>query len=67
MGCYIRICFTWVNNIGSKRSKLVRFLISKDMLDELPNISSIIPDSKWYNHFLIVLKNLQFDYEPNSF
>lgn len=48
--------FTRVDRDGSKLSRLDRFLISEDLLDDILDISSIALDLRWSDHCPLFLK-----------
>ncbi|GJX82167.1 RNA-directed DNA polymerase, eukaryota [Tanacetum coccineum] len=59
--------FTWCHKSGSKMSKLDRFLISEDLLNSCPNISSITLDRYLSDHRPILMRESHHDYGPSPF
>nr|GFA09667.1 RNA-directed DNA polymerase, eukaryota [Tanacetum cinerariifolium] len=55
-------CFTWMNKEGTKLSKLGRFLISKDVIDLLPDIRITALDRIWSDHNPILLHVDKIDF-----
>ncbi|GKE31452.1 RNA-directed DNA polymerase, eukaryota, reverse transcriptase zinc-binding domain protein, partial [Tanacetum coccineum] len=60
-------CFTWMNKVGIKLSKLDRFLISEDVIDSLPNIRITTLDRIWSDHNPIFLHVDKIDFGPSPF
>ncbi|GJY20644.1 RNA-directed DNA polymerase, eukaryota, reverse transcriptase zinc-binding domain protein [Tanacetum coccineum] len=60
-------CFTWMNKIGTKLSKLDRFLISEDVIDLLPNIHITALDRIWSDHNPILLHVDKINFGPSPF
>ncbi|GJT53852.1 RNA-directed DNA polymerase, eukaryota, reverse transcriptase zinc-binding domain protein [Tanacetum coccineum] len=60
-------CFTWMNKAGTKLSKLDRFLISKDVIDLLPEIRITALDRIWSDHNPILLHVDKIDFGPSPF
>ncbi|GJX12855.1 RNA-directed DNA polymerase, eukaryota, reverse transcriptase zinc-binding domain protein [Tanacetum coccineum] len=59
--------FTWVNKVGSKMSKLDRFLISNDTLQSFPDLQVVALDRLWSDHNLILLHCKRKDFDPTTF
>ncbi|GJT27041.1 hypothetical protein Tco_0907316 [Tanacetum coccineum] len=59
--------FTWVNKVGSKMSKLHRFLISDDVLHTNTDLKVVALDRLWSNHNLIPLHCKKNDFGPIPF
>ncbi|GKD38704.1 RNA-directed DNA polymerase, eukaryota, partial [Tanacetum coccineum] len=59
--------YNWAHKLAAKMSKLDRFLVSKDLMSNCPNISSIILDRYLSDHRLILLRELRLDYGPTPF
>ncbi|GJY94370.1 RNA-directed DNA polymerase, eukaryota, reverse transcriptase zinc-binding domain protein [Tanacetum coccineum] len=58
-------CFTWMNKAGTKLNKLDRFLISKDVINLLPDIRITILDRIWSDHNPILLHVDKIDFGPS--
>ncbi|GJV11474.1 RNA-directed DNA polymerase, eukaryota, reverse transcriptase zinc-binding domain protein [Tanacetum coccineum] len=54
--------FTWMNKLGIKMSKLDRFLLSEEVLDDNHDLKAIVLDRVWSNHSPILLHALKTDY-----
>nr|GEY76180.1 hypothetical protein [Tanacetum cinerariifolium] len=50
--------FTWMNKVGSKMSKLDRFLISDNVNHDIPNLQVVALDRRWMNLLLADMRNL---------
>nr|GEU90487.1 RNA-directed DNA polymerase, eukaryota, reverse transcriptase zinc-binding domain protein [Tanacetum cinerariifolium] len=59
--------FTWMNKVGSKMSKLDRFLISDNVNHDIPNLQFVALDRRWSNHNPILLHSKKFDFGPTLF
>ncbi|PWA63527.1 RNA-directed DNA polymerase, eukaryota, Reverse transcriptase zinc-binding domain protein [Artemisia annua] len=59
--------FTWMNKSGTKMSKLDRFLLSEEVLDDNPDLKAIILDHLWSDHSPILLHIQKTDYGPIPF
>ncbi|GJZ29854.1 RNA-directed DNA polymerase, eukaryota, reverse transcriptase zinc-binding domain protein [Tanacetum coccineum] len=59
--------FTWMNKAGTKLSKLDRFLISKYVIDLLPDIYITALDKIWSDHNPILLHVDKIDFGPSPF
>nr|GFD20363.1 cytochrome P450 [Tanacetum cinerariifolium] len=59
--------FTRMNNIGSKLSKLDRFLVSSQVLDHWPNAHVITLPREFSDHSPILLHSETQDYGPVPF
>nr|GEV10482.1 RNA-directed DNA polymerase, eukaryota, reverse transcriptase zinc-binding domain protein [Tanacetum cinerariifolium] len=59
--------FTWCHKSATKMSKLDRFLISKNLLNTCPNITSITLERYLSDHRPILLHESHFDYGPTPF
>ncbi|PWA99336.1 RNA-directed DNA polymerase, eukaryota, Nucleotide-binding alpha-beta plait domain protein [Artemisia annua] len=59
--------FTWMNKLGTKLSKLDRFLISEDVLNSLPDICVTALDRLWSDHNPILLHCNKVDFGPVPF
>nr|GEY59169.1 RNA-directed DNA polymerase, eukaryota, reverse transcriptase zinc-binding domain protein [Tanacetum cinerariifolium] len=59
--------FTWMNKVGSKMSKLDRFLISDNVNQDIPNLQVMALDRRWSDHNLILLHSKNFDFGPTPF
>ncbi|GKE65662.1 RNA-directed DNA polymerase, eukaryota, reverse transcriptase zinc-binding domain protein, partial [Tanacetum coccineum] len=60
-------CFTWMNKASTKLSKLDRFIISKYVIDLLPDIRITVLDRIWSDHNLILLHVDKIDFGPSPF
>ncbi|GJR85364.1 RNA-directed DNA polymerase, eukaryota, reverse transcriptase zinc-binding domain protein [Tanacetum coccineum] len=60
-------CFTWMNKACTNLSKLDRFLISKDVIDLLPDIRITVLDRIWSDHNPILLHVDKINFGPSSF
>nr|GEY45491.1 RNA-directed DNA polymerase, eukaryota, reverse transcriptase zinc-binding domain protein [Tanacetum cinerariifolium] len=58
--------FTWMNKVGSKMSKLDRFLISDNVNHDIPNLQLVALDRRWSDHnpILFHLKKVDFGQTP---
>nr|GFA35616.1 RNA-directed DNA polymerase, eukaryota, reverse transcriptase zinc-binding domain protein [Tanacetum cinerariifolium] len=54
--------FTWMNKSGTKMSRLDRFLISDEILDENIDLKAIVLDRLWSDHSPIPLHSLKTNY-----
>ncbi|GJU77776.1 putative RNA-directed DNA polymerase, eukaryota, reverse transcriptase zinc-binding domain protein [Tanacetum coccineum] len=54
--------FTWMNKAGSKMSKLDRFLISDDVIQDLPNLQVVALDKMWSDHNPILFHSKKHDF-----
>nr|GEW45480.1 putative RNA-directed DNA polymerase, eukaryota, reverse transcriptase zinc-binding domain protein [Tanacetum cinerariifolium] len=54
--------FTWMNKLGTKMSKLDRFLLSEEVLDDNYNLKAIVLDRLWSDHIPILLHTLKTNY-----
>nr|GEV09159.1 RNA-directed DNA polymerase, eukaryota, reverse transcriptase zinc-binding domain protein [Tanacetum cinerariifolium] len=63
MGCR---SFTWMNKVGSKMSKLDRFLISDNVNHDITNLQVVALDRRWSDHNPIILhlKKIDFGLTP---
>ncbi|GJX52074.1 RNA-directed DNA polymerase, eukaryota, reverse transcriptase zinc-binding domain protein [Tanacetum coccineum] len=59
--------FTWMNKSGTKMSKLDRFLLSEEVLDDNPDLKAIILDRLWLDHSHILLHIQKTEYGPTPF
>ncbi|GKB98152.1 putative RNA-directed DNA polymerase, eukaryota, reverse transcriptase zinc-binding domain protein [Tanacetum coccineum] len=59
--------FTWMNKVGTKMSKLDRFLISDDVVQELPYLQVVALDKLWSDHNPILLHSKKHDFGPTPF
>nr|GEX36818.1 RNA-directed DNA polymerase, eukaryota, reverse transcriptase zinc-binding domain protein [Tanacetum cinerariifolium] len=59
--------FTWMNKVGSKMSKLDRFLISDNVNHDNPNLQVVALDRRWSDHNPILLHLKKFDFGPTPF
>ncbi|PWA52820.1 RNA-directed DNA polymerase, eukaryota [Artemisia annua] len=59
--------FTWTNKVGTKLSKLDRFLISEDVVDVMADIRVTVLDKLWSDHNPILLHCLKTDFGPSPF
>ncbi|GJV14199.1 RNA-directed DNA polymerase, eukaryota, reverse transcriptase zinc-binding domain protein [Tanacetum coccineum] len=59
--------FTWMNKVGSKMSKLDRFLISNDVIHDNPNLQVVALDRVWSDHNPILLHSKNHDFGPTPF
>nr|GEY22331.1 Gag-Pol polyprotein [Tanacetum cinerariifolium] len=59
--------FTWMNKVGTKLSKLDRFLISKRIAEDIPDIKVMAIDRMWSDHSLILLHIKKADFGPSPF
>ncbi|GJW27226.1 RNA-directed DNA polymerase, eukaryota, reverse transcriptase zinc-binding domain protein [Tanacetum coccineum] len=59
--------FTWMNKAGTKLSKLDRFLISKNVIDLLPEIRITALDRIWSDHNPILLYVEKINFGPSPF
>ncbi|GJT34461.1 putative RNA-directed DNA polymerase, eukaryota, reverse transcriptase zinc-binding domain protein [Tanacetum coccineum] len=60
-------CFTWMNKVGTKLSKLNRFLISEDVIDFLLDIRINDLDRIWLDHNPILLYVDKINFGPSLF
>ncbi|GKD20760.1 putative RNA-directed DNA polymerase, eukaryota, reverse transcriptase zinc-binding domain protein [Tanacetum coccineum] len=61
------LLFTWMNKTGTKLSKLDRFLISKEVVEALPDVHVTAIDRLWSDHNPILLHVSKFDFGPMPF
>nr|GEX55038.1 RNA-directed DNA polymerase, eukaryota, reverse transcriptase zinc-binding domain protein [Tanacetum cinerariifolium] len=54
--------FTWMNKLGTKMSKLDRFLLSEEVLDDNHNLNAIVLERLWSDHSPSLLHTLKTDY-----
>ena len=59
--------FTWMNKSGSKMSKLDRFLISEEVMDDNTDLKAMVLDCLWSDHYPILLHSQKTDYGPTPF
>ncbi|GJZ28416.1 RNA-directed DNA polymerase, eukaryota [Tanacetum coccineum] len=59
--------FTRVSDDGMKFSKLDRFLMNEEFIDQWDNLSVIALDRKLSDHCPIVLKDVDLDFRPKPF
>lgn len=59
--------FTWMNKSGSKMSKLDRFLISEEVMDDNTDLKAMVLDRLWSDHSPILLHSQKTDYGPTPF
>ncbi|GKD36093.1 RNA-directed DNA polymerase, eukaryota, reverse transcriptase zinc-binding domain protein [Tanacetum coccineum] len=59
--------FTWMNKMGTKMSKLYRFLLSESVINVVPNIIVLALDRKWSDHIPILLHSNKVDFGPTLF
>ena len=59
--------YTWANKLGSKMSKLDRFLLSPGLLDSLPRLSALVLEKKVPYHRPILLREQKLDYGAYPF
>ncbi|GJR07037.1 RNA-directed DNA polymerase, eukaryota, reverse transcriptase zinc-binding domain protein [Tanacetum coccineum] len=59
--------FTWMNKSGTKMSKLDRFLLSEDVLDDNNDLKAIVLDRLWSDHYPILLHSVKTHYGPSPF
>ncbi|GJX34610.1 RNA-directed DNA polymerase, eukaryota, reverse transcriptase zinc-binding domain protein [Tanacetum coccineum] len=59
--------FTWMNKVGTNISKLDRFLISKEVVEALPDVRVTAIDRLWSDHNLILLHVSKSDFGPTPF
>ncbi|GKB64910.1 RNA-directed DNA polymerase, eukaryota, reverse transcriptase zinc-binding domain protein, partial [Tanacetum coccineum] len=59
--------FTWMNKVGSKMSKLHRFLLSDDVIHDVPNLQVVALDRVWLDHNHILLHSKKYDFGPIPF
>nr|GEX03506.1 RNA-directed DNA polymerase, eukaryota [Tanacetum cinerariifolium] len=59
--------FTWSHPLGSKMSKLDRFLVSEGIFFIFPSIMAVCLDRHLSDHRLIILCEVQTDFGPISF
>nr|GEW84339.1 RNA-directed DNA polymerase, eukaryota, reverse transcriptase zinc-binding domain protein [Tanacetum cinerariifolium] len=59
--------FTWMNKVGSKMSKLDRFLILDNVNQEIPNLQVVALDRIWSDHNPILLHLKKFDFGSTPF
>ncbi|GJT40557.1 RNA-directed DNA polymerase, eukaryota, reverse transcriptase zinc-binding domain protein [Tanacetum coccineum] len=59
--------FTWINKVGTKMSKLDRFLISDDVVQEFPYLQIVALDKLWSDHNPILLHSKKHDFGPTPF
>ncbi|GJY87219.1 RNA-directed DNA polymerase, eukaryota, partial [Tanacetum coccineum] len=64
LGCF---SFTWSNRLGTKMSKLDRFLISKGMFDVFQHLTATVLEKGIPDHFPILLREQHIDYGPPPF
>nr|GEV64540.1 RNA-directed DNA polymerase, eukaryota, reverse transcriptase zinc-binding domain protein [Tanacetum cinerariifolium] len=57
--------FTWMNKVGSKMSKLDRFLISDDVIQDLPNLLAL--DKMWSDHNPVLLHSKKHNFGLTPF
>ncbi|GJS66564.1 putative RNA-directed DNA polymerase, eukaryota, reverse transcriptase zinc-binding domain protein [Tanacetum coccineum] len=62
-GCY----YTWMNKAGTKLSKLDRFLISDDILEDIPDIRITALDRLWSDHTPILFHVEKANFGPSPF
>nr|GEV77987.1 RNA-directed DNA polymerase, eukaryota, reverse transcriptase zinc-binding domain protein [Tanacetum cinerariifolium] len=59
--------YTWMNKSGTKMSKLVRFLMSNDILNEIPDLKATVLERGKSDHNHILLHVEKTDYGPYPF
>nr|GEW35019.1 RNA-directed DNA polymerase, eukaryota, reverse transcriptase zinc-binding domain protein [Tanacetum cinerariifolium] len=59
--------FTWMNKSGSKMSKLDRFLISEEAIDDNSDLKAMVLDRLWSDHSPILLYSQKTDYGSTPF
>ncbi|GJT89350.1 RNA-directed DNA polymerase, eukaryota, reverse transcriptase zinc-binding domain protein [Tanacetum coccineum] len=59
--------YTWMNKIGSKLSKLDRFLVLDGVLTDHPHLQATVLDKLWSDHNPILLHCKFFDFGPTPF
>nr|GEV09503.1 putative RNA-directed DNA polymerase, eukaryota, reverse transcriptase zinc-binding domain protein [Tanacetum cinerariifolium] len=59
--------FTWMNKSVKKMSKLDRFLLSEDVLDDNKDLKAIVLEQLWSHHNPILLLSVKTDYGPSPF
>ncbi|PWA99289.1 RNA-directed DNA polymerase, eukaryota, Reverse transcriptase zinc-binding domain protein [Artemisia annua] len=59
--------FTWMNKSGSKMSKLDRFLISEEVMDDNTDLKAMVLDRLLSDHSPILLHSQKTDYGPTPF
>nr|GEY14186.1 hypothetical protein [Tanacetum cinerariifolium] len=59
--------FTWTNKLGTKISKLDRFLTSKSFHEDFPHVTGIVLEKGDPDHRPILLKEIKVDYGPTPF
>nr|GEY16528.1 RNA-directed DNA polymerase, eukaryota, reverse transcriptase zinc-binding domain protein [Tanacetum cinerariifolium] len=59
--------FTWTNKLGTKMSKLDRFLTSKSFHEDFPHVIGIVLEKGDPDHRPILLKEFKVDYGPTPF
>nr|GFB01859.1 RNA-directed DNA polymerase, eukaryota, reverse transcriptase zinc-binding domain protein [Tanacetum cinerariifolium] len=59
--------YTWMNKVGSKLSKLDRFLLSEDVTTSYPDLKAIVLDKLWSDHNPILLHVDKTDFGPIPF
>ncbi|GKE44461.1 RNA-directed DNA polymerase, eukaryota, reverse transcriptase zinc-binding domain protein, partial [Tanacetum coccineum] len=61
------LLFTWMNNAGTKLSKLDRFLISEEVVEALPDVRVTAIDRLWSDHNPILLYDSKSNCGPIPF
>ncbi|GJZ28986.1 RNA-directed DNA polymerase, eukaryota, reverse transcriptase zinc-binding domain protein [Tanacetum coccineum] len=59
--------FTWMNKVGTKLSKLDRFLILEEVAEALPDVCITAIDHLWSDHNPILLHVAKSDFGPTRF
>ncbi|PWA83425.1 RNA-directed DNA polymerase, eukaryota [Artemisia annua] len=59
--------FTWMNKVGTKLSKLDRFLMTDDVLTTNPDLKATVLDRLWSDHNPILLHTDKTDFGPTPF
>nr|GEZ72045.1 RNA-directed DNA polymerase, eukaryota, reverse transcriptase zinc-binding domain protein [Tanacetum cinerariifolium] len=59
--------FTWINKVGTKLSKLDRFLISEGVMEDIPDIKVTTIERLWSDHSPILLHSKKADFGPSPF
>ncbi|XP_023738193.1 uncharacterized protein LOC111886192 [Lactuca sativa] len=59
--------FTWMNNSGTKMSKLDKFLVSPNTMQIFPKLSAVVLERRWSDHNPILLHEYKVDYGPVPF
>ncbi|GJS46283.1 RNA-directed DNA polymerase, eukaryota, reverse transcriptase zinc-binding domain protein [Tanacetum coccineum] len=59
--------FTWMNKVGTKMSKLDRFLISNSVMDTFSDLKVIALPRIYSDHIPLMLHNAKVDYGPLPF